>query len=140
MDVQRAIPNYQRAEIKDALAMLRLAARPDDFQSDEAFRRVCNTPPRGIGPKVLEEIHLESAFCGVSLLQAVETAKLPPKARASTLSFVDAIRSVGRNDTNTLADQISLLLDRTGYRDMLRASRAEELRHSHNLLVIMAGL
>jgi DNA helicase-2/ATP-dependent DNA helicase PcrA len=46
---------YQRAEVKDALALLRLAARPDDFQSDEAFRRVCNTPPRGVGPKTLEE-------------------------------------------------------------------------------------
>jgi len=111
---------------KDALAFLRLAARPDDFQSDEAFRRVCNTPPRGIGPKALEEVHLEAAFRGVSLLQAVETAKLPSKARAATLSFVDAIRSLSRNDIGTLADQISLLLDRTGYREMLRASRAEE--------------
>ena len=133
---------YQRAEIKDALALLRLAARPDDFQSDEAFRRVCNTPPRGLGPKALEEVHLEAAFRGVSLLQAVETAKLPPKARAAALSFVDAIRSVGRNDIGTLADQISLLLDRTGYRDMLRASRAEETEdRMENLqeLVTLAG-
>ena len=133
---------YQRAEIKDALALLRLAARPDDFQSDEAFRRVSNTPPRGLGPKALEEVHLEAAFRGVSLLQAVETAKLPPKARAAALSFVDAIRSVGRNDIGTLADQISLLLDRTGYRDMLRASRAEEIEdRMENLqeLVTLAG-
>jgi DNA helicase-2/ATP-dependent DNA helicase PcrA len=133
---------YQRAEIKDALALLRLAARPDDFQSDEAFRRVCNTPPRGLGPEALEEVHLEAAFRGVSLLQAVETAKLPPKARAAALSFVDAIRSVGRNDIGTLADQISLLLDRTGYRDMLRASRAEETEDRiENLqeLVTLAG-
>jgi DNA helicase-2/ATP-dependent DNA helicase PcrA len=133
---------YQRAEIKDALAFLRLAALPDDFQSDEAFRRVCNTPPRGLGPKTLEEVHLEAAFRGVSLLQAVETAKLPPKARDGALSFVDAIRSVGRKDIGTLADQISLLLDRTGYRDMLRASRAEETEDRiENLqeLVTLAG-
>jgi DNA helicase II / ATP-dependent DNA helicase PcrA len=116
---------YQRAEIKDALAFLRLAARPDEFQSDEAFRRICNTPPRGLGPKALEEIHDEAAFRGVSLLKAVETAKLAPKVRALAISFVDAVRSVSRDTVATLADQISLLLDRTGYRAMLRDSRAE---------------
>jgi DNA helicase II / ATP-dependent DNA helicase PcrA len=117
---------YQRAEVRDALALLRVAVCPDDFQSDEAFRRVCNTPPRGIGPKALEEIDDEAAFRGVSLLRAVETAKLPPKARAAMLAFADAVRSVGSDKLASLADQLSLLLDRTGYRAMLRESRAEE--------------
>jgi hypothetical protein len=44
------------------LALLRLAARPDDFQFDEAFRRTCNTPLRGLGPKALEAIHDEATF------------------------------------------------------------------------------
>ena len=47
---------YQRAEIKDALALLWLATNPDDRQSDEAFRRVCNTPARGLGPRAQETI------------------------------------------------------------------------------------
>jgi len=42
---------YQRAEIKDALALLRLAATPDDTQADESFRRVINAPARGFGAK-----------------------------------------------------------------------------------------
>jgi len=42
---------YQRAEIKDALALLRLAATPDDAQADESFRRVINAPARGFGAK-----------------------------------------------------------------------------------------
>jgi DNA helicase II / ATP-dependent DNA helicase PcrA len=133
---------YQRAEIKDALALLRLAVRPDDFQSDEAFRRVCNTPPRGIGPKALEEIHDEAAFRGVSLLLAVETAKLPPKTRKAALYFADAVRSVGNDKISSLADQLCLLLDRTGYRAMLRDSRAEETENRlENLqeLVTLAG-
>jgi DNA helicase-2/ATP-dependent DNA helicase PcrA len=113
---------YQRAEVKDALALLRLAVRPDDFQSDEAFRRVCNTPPRGIGPRALEEIHDEAAFRGASLLLAVETAKLPPKTRKAalyfTLYFADAVRSVGNDRISSLADQLSLLLDRTEHRAM----------------------
>jgi DNA helicase-2/ATP-dependent DNA helicase PcrA len=116
--------------------------RPDDFQSDEAFRRVCNTPPRGIGPKALEEIHDEAAFRGVSLLLAVETAKLPPKTRKAALYFADAVRSVGNDKISSLADQLSLLLDRTGYRAMLRDSRAEETENRlENLqeLVTLAG-
>ena len=116
---------YQRAEIKDALALLRLAANPDSPQADEAFRRVINVPARGFGPRALEAVETEAAWRRVSLLQAVETAELPPKARSAGFAFADAIRAVARNRTATLADQISLLLDATGYRAMLRESRAE---------------
>ena len=116
---------YQRAEIKDALALLRLAANPDSPQADEAFRRVINLPARGFGPRALEAVETEAAWRRVSLLQAVETAELPPKARGAGLAFADAIRAVARNRPATLADQISLLLDATDYRAMLRESRAE---------------
>ncbi|MEO8714797.1 MAG: 3'-5' exonuclease [Acetobacteraceae bacterium] len=116
---------YQRAEIKDALALLRLTATPDDRQADEAFRRVINTPARGFGPKAMEILEGEADFCRVSLLRAIETADLPPKARATGLGFADAVRDVGRQLAATVADQLSLVLDATGYRAMLRDSRAE---------------
>ena len=116
---------YQRTEIKDALALLRLAVSPDDRQSDEAFRRVCNTPARGLGPKAQEVIEAEAGWRGVSLLRAVETAALTPKVHSGALAFADAIRAAG-GDTLTVADQLSLLLDRSGYRTMLRESRAED--------------
>ena len=134
---------YQRAEIKDALALLRLAARPNDYQSDEAFRRMVNVPARGLGPKAMEEIHDEAAFRMVPLFRALETAKLPPKARAHALGFIEAIRSVARDQTATLADQLSMLVDRTGYRAMLRESRAEEtvdrLENLQELLTLAGG-
>lgn len=116
---------YQRAEIKDALAFLRLAATPDDRQSDEAFRRVVNEPRRGFGAKAMEILEAEAAFRNVSLLRALDAAPLPPKTRAAGLAFADAIRRVGQDASHTLADQLSLLLDATGYRAMLRASKAE---------------
>jgi DNA helicase-2/ATP-dependent DNA helicase PcrA len=116
---------YQRAEIKDTLALLRLSATPDSVQGDEAFRRVINVPARGFGPKALDAIEHEAAFRPVSLLQALETAELPPKARSAGLAFADAVRGVGRDRAATVADQISLLLDATGYRAMLRESKAE---------------
>ena len=45
---------YQRAEIKDALALLRILSTPDSVQADEAFRRVINVPARGFGAKALD--------------------------------------------------------------------------------------
>ncbi|VTZ28450.1 DNA helicase (fragment) [Methylocella tundrae] len=116
---------WQRAEIKDALAFLRLAAAPDDRQSDEAFRRVINEPRRGYGDKAMDIVEAEAAFRNVSMLHALDTAALPPKCRAAGLQFADAIRRVGADHAHTLAEQISLLLDATGYRAMLRESKAE---------------
>ena len=116
---------YQRAEIKDTLALLRLSATSDTTQGDEALRRVINVPPRGFGPKAIDALEQEAAWRQVSLLQALETADLPPKARSAGLAFADAVRGVGRDRAATVADQISLLLDATGYRAMLRESKAE---------------
>lgn len=116
---------YQRAEIKDSLALLRLVISPDDRQSDESFRRVINTPVRGFGSKTMAILEQEAAWRRVSLLQALETAPLPPKARAAGLLFADAIRNVARQAAATVADQLSLALDATGYRKMLRDSQAE---------------
>jgi DNA helicase-2/ATP-dependent DNA helicase PcrA len=58
-------------------------------------------------------------------LRALETAEQPPRARSAGLAFADAVRGVGRAAAATVADQISLLLDATGYRTKLRESRAE---------------
>ena len=116
---------YHRAEIKDALAMLRLSSSPNDRQSDEAFRRIINVPARGFGTKAMQEVEAEAAFRQVPLLLALETASLPPKTRSAGLAFVDAIRKLPHQLEHTVADLISLLLDATGYRALLRESLAE---------------
>ena len=53
---------HQRAEIKDALALPRLVLNPDSPQFDEAFRRVCNTPSRVLGPKAMAALEAEAEF------------------------------------------------------------------------------
>lgn len=121
---------YQRAAVKDALALLRLSATPDDPQADEAFRRVLNVPARGFGPRAIEAVEADAAWRRVSLLRALETAELPPKPRAAGLAFADAVRRIGRDQVATVADQIALLLDATGYRAMLRESQAETAQDS----------
>jgi len=133
---------YQRAEIKDALALLRIAYAPDDPQSNESVRRVVNVPARGFGPKSIEILESEAEWRRVSLLRAIETAALPPRARSEGLKFADQIRAIAANMAATLADQLSLLMDATGYRAMLRASRAETTEgRLENIqeLILLAG-
>jgi len=134
---------YQRAEIKDALALLRFLATPDDVQADEALRRIINLPARGFGPKAMTELEQEAAFRQSPLLAALETADLPPKVRSAGLAFADAIRAVARDSAATVADQISLLLEATGYRAMLRNSRAEtsegRLENLQELILLAGG-
>ena len=116
---------YHRAEIKDALALLHLTITPEDRQGDESFRRVINVPARGFGSKTMTVLEQEAAWRRVSLQQALETAELPPRARAAGLLFVDAIRSVGRQTGSTVADLLSRALDTKGHRKMLGESQAE---------------
>lgn len=63
---------FERAEIKHALAYLRLIAFPDD---DNAFLRVANFPPRGIGARTIEQLQDAAKQAGVSLMKASETSK-----------------------------------------------------------------
>ncbi len=58
---------FERAEIKDALAYLRLTANPDD---DASFERVINQPPRGIGERTLEQIRQLARETGLSLYRS----------------------------------------------------------------------
>jgi DNA helicase-2/ATP-dependent DNA helicase PcrA len=60
---------YERAEVKDLLAFLRLAALPDD---DASFERVINTPKRGIGERTLETLRIAARKQGLSLWQAAQ--------------------------------------------------------------------
>jgi len=60
---------FERAEIKHALAYLRLVALPDD---DNAFLRVANFPPRGIGARTLEQLQDAAKQAGVSLFRVSE--------------------------------------------------------------------
>jgi DNA helicase-2/ATP-dependent DNA helicase PcrA len=63
---------FERAEIKHALAYLRLVAAPDD---DNAFLRVVNFPTRGIGGRTLEQLQDAAKQAGVSLMKAAEGTK-----------------------------------------------------------------
>ena len=77
---------FERAEIKHALAYLRLTAAPDD---DNAFLRVANFPPRGIGARTIEQLQDAAKQAGVSLMRAVEGS-----SKGSTFKkLIEALRA-----------------------------------------------
>jgi DNA helicase-2/ATP-dependent DNA helicase PcrA len=79
---------FERAEVKHALAYLRLVAVPDD---DGAFLRIVNFPPRGIGARTLEGLQDAARGAGTSLWQAACGGKAAGRAGGSIKGFVELI-------------------------------------------------
>jgi len=86
---------FERAEIKDALAYLRILANPDD---DTSFERVVNTPPRGIGAKTLDVLRERARASGYSLWEAatdvVAAGSISPRATGALNRFLALVREL----------------------------------------------
>ncbi|MBI3406246.1 MAG: UvrD-helicase domain-containing protein [Acidobacteria bacterium] len=123
---------YQRAEIKDALAYIRLTIQPDD---DIAFLRVINTPPRGIGKTTVDALREISQKGGVSLWAALSMAIQAGKSVAPLSRFRDLMDSFkGERESLPPAEFLRHILDRTGYLDTLeQQDTVEDTARSENL-------
>ena len=119
---------YERKEIKDILAYLRLIANPSDGLS---LKRIINVPSRGIGEKTIEKIEVFSRERGLPLYEGMEQALkeggLSPVAQAKMEEFIHLIKEF-REERRTLPlSQLALaLLARTGYLDRLKEEGTEE--------------
>jgi DNA helicase-2/ATP-dependent DNA helicase PcrA len=119
---------YERAEIRDALAYLRVIAQPAD---DLAFERIVNTPKRGLGDKALAKMHMLARAEGVPLFQAaaqiLDTDELTAQARRSLGLLVgDFARWRSRLEEVRHPELARLILDESGYTAMLQADRSAE--------------
>jgi DNA helicase II / ATP-dependent DNA helicase PcrA len=119
---------YERAEIRDAIAYMRIINQSAD---DLAFERIVNVPKRGIGDKALEKIHIVARAEGVPLLVAasrlVSTDELSGKARKSLTDLViDMARWRDCISTHSPADLTRLILDESGYTASLQTERSVE--------------
>ncbi len=119
---------YERAEIRDALAYLRLVAQPAD---DLAFERIVNVPKRGLGDKAVAKIHACARVTRQPLLLAaaamLDSDELTPQARRSLGRFIGDIAR-WRNQAATLPhpELARILLDESGYTAALAAERTAE--------------
>ena len=117
---------YERREIKDTLAYLRLAVNPAD---DVAFRRAIGAPSRGIGPTTLARLDEESARQSRPLLAvaAEPPADIRGKAGRTLQDFAALIaRLAGQRRDLAPPAFIDLMLEQTGYREALRQERSPE--------------
>jgi DNA helicase-2/ATP-dependent DNA helicase PcrA len=119
---------YERAEIRDAMAYLRLIAQGDD---DLAFERIVNKPKRGIGDASVQALHAYARARQLPLLAAsreiADTDELPPKARKALGELAANIQRWA--DTSQVIPHTELaemVLDESGYTDMLKNDKSAE--------------
>jgi DNA helicase-2/ATP-dependent DNA helicase PcrA len=108
---------YDRLEIKDALAYLRIVAQPDDSL---AFERILNTPKRGLGTSALQALHQMARSHGVSLFRAaeilVQTDHVKGAGRMALRMLVqDILRWRQALATQPLPLTVKMILDESGY-------------------------
>lgn len=119
---------YERQEIRDALAYLRLIHQPAD---DLAFERIINTPRRGIGSATLQSLHGLSRAQRVPLAEAaawlVETDELKPAARKAVRDFITALRHWHTlSETMLHTELAAIVLDESGYTAMWQADKSPD--------------
>ena len=156
--VQQAIPYrvygglrfFERAEIKDALAYLRLFANRDD---DAAFERVVNHPPRGIGDQTLESLRVAARGQGISLWQAaqrlVDGAGLSGRARNAVAKFIELIEGLNEFSELPLPDLCEKAIGHSGLiahfekqkgeKDQMRVENLEELANAARQFATYSG-
>ena len=144
-----ALRFYERREVKDILAYLRLSANPRDMVSLE---RIINVPRRGIGARTLQRLREHGEVNGRSLTDIIERVGidehalddiLPNRALAAVREFSSMLAELRmRISELNLLELATFIIERTGYYEMLKAvggREAQERRENVEQLVIGTG-
>lgn len=127
---------YERREVKDVVAFLRLILNPDDGLT---LRRVINVPPRKIGATTIQTLRAWARHHGVSLLTAVTSAADVPDvgsaARKALAGFAAMIAELREAATHTnVLELLDLILVRTGYESYIRDGSDQGEERWENIL------
>lgn len=123
---------YERMEIRDALAYLRVVHQPDD---DLAYERIVNRPKRGIGDATLQTLHTVARAGGTSLYRAaaeiVTTDELKPRTRSSLAGLMTDFarwRALSGEGPDALphSELAEIVLDESGYTGMLMNDKSPD--------------
>jgi DNA helicase-2/ATP-dependent DNA helicase PcrA len=119
---------YERAEIRDALAYLRVINSPAD---DLAFERIVNVPRRGLGDATVQLLHDHARKRRVPLTEAaramIETDELKPKPRGALRGLIDAIeRWRAQRESLPHVQLAEIVLDESGYTEMWQKDRSAD--------------
>jgi DNA helicase II / ATP-dependent DNA helicase PcrA len=118
---------YDRKEIKDILAYLRLIANPDD---DISLQRVINVPKRGVGAGSLDKIARYAIDHDISMYQALGEADfigLSPKITKAVIEFKELVKGyTNMQEYLSVTELVEEVLEKSGYREMLKAEKSLE--------------
>lgn len=121
---------YERAEVKDIIAYLKLAMNPND---SIALMRVINTPPRGVGKTTIDDIERRARDFGVSHWETinivVEQNLLPARAVSALKSFRHIINNLAeraRDAAEPISEIVKAAVIDTGYERALKDENTEE--------------
>jgi DNA helicase-2/ATP-dependent DNA helicase PcrA len=119
---------YERQEIRDALAYLRLTHSSDD---DLAFERIINLPKRGVGPAALAHFHGFARQNALSLFESAlhlcETDEIKPKLRTTLQNFTQSVlRWRGLLDSMPHGEVAQIILDESGYTGMWQSDKSPD--------------
>jgi DNA helicase II / ATP-dependent DNA helicase PcrA len=119
---------YERAEIRDALAYLRVINSPAD---DLAFERIVNVPKRGLGDATVQMLHDHARRRRIPLSEAaravVETDELKPKARSSLRGLLENFdRWRAQREVTSHTELAEIVLDESGYTEMWQKDRSAD--------------
>jgi DNA helicase-2/ATP-dependent DNA helicase PcrA len=112
---------FERAEVKHALAYLRLIAEPGD---DGAFLRVVNFPPRGIGARSLEQLQTRASGGGTTLWQAAASGAVGGRSGSSVSQFVALVDRLRRETAGlSLTEAVEHVIEHSGLVAHYRAEK-----------------
>jgi DNA helicase-2/ATP-dependent DNA helicase PcrA len=119
---------FERAEIKDALAYLRITSNRND---DASFERVVNHPPRGIGERTLEVVRQTARERALSLWQAaavvVDERLVPPRAANALQVFVSLVETLAADiQPLSLGEQVEHVMHPSGLLDHFAKEKGEK--------------
>lgn len=119
---------YERAEIRDALAYLRVVSSPAD---DLAFERIVNVPKRGLGDATVQLLHDVARKRRIPLVEAARTViatdELKPKPRGALRDLVESFdRWRARSEVVPHTELAEMVLDESGYTEMWQKDRSAD--------------
>jgi len=115
---------YQRKEIKDMVAYMRLAVNDKD---DEALKRIINYPRRSIGKTTIEKISKLADDNEMSMWQVLSKIELSPRAKKSIGGFVQLIKSFQqRANTSNAYELATFIARKSGIAELLKADTSPE--------------
>ncbi|MGA0233278.1 MAG: ATP-dependent helicase, partial [Saprospiraceae bacterium] len=130
---------YQRKEVKDVLAYLRLAVNTRD---DEALKRVINYPKRGIGQTTIAKLSQLADDNEISMWQCLAQIHLSARAKTSVGKFVDIIKSAQQKAATEDAYKTALhVVKKSGIVDLLKAENSMEAQNRiENINALLDGI